>query len=350
MQDEITRAIVDALKVKLAVTAPVRSQPNSEAYDLYLQGRFFANKSDEQNLRKALALYQQVLEKDPASSRGWTGIAQAWLWLADAYVKPLEAYPLVKAAAQKAISLDDRNADAHCYLGEALRILDWDMPGEERELKRALEIDRNSAAAHMFSATVKFCRGDWKGAVTESEQAVKLDPLSPVTTSAAVLPYLRAGRTDDAIAAARRVSELDPSYLYRDPILGMVYFETGRYEEAAALFEKAQEVTHSPSAALATGYAHMGRTDDARRILSQVLDYARNHYLAAGAIASAYTTLGDKDEAFRWLERGYAEHDGLQFIAFDPIFRPLHSDPRFADLLKRIGFDPAEVLAKDKAP
>src|SRR5207253_387756 len=151
-------------------------------------------------------------------------------------------------------------------------------------------------------------------------------------------------------AAARRVSELDPSYLYRDPVLGLVYFETGRYEEAAALSEKAQEVTHSPSAALASIYARMGRTQEARRILNQVVDYTRSHYVAASGIAAAYTTLGDKEQAFRWLERGYAEHDGLQFIAFDPIFRPLHPDPRFADLLKRIGFDPVEVLARDKAP
>src|SRR5205085_7188110 len=199
MQDEITRAIVDALKIKLAVVPTARAQENSEAHDLYLQGLFFANKSDEQNLRKALALYQQVVEKDPTSSRGWTGIAQVWLWLADANVKPLEAYPLVKATAQKAISLDEKNPDAHCYLGEALRILDWDMPGEERELKRAREIDHNSAPAHMFSSALKVCRGDWAGAVTEMEQAVKLDPLSPVTTSAAVLPYLRAGRTEDAM-------------------------------------------------------------------------------------------------------------------------------------------------------
>src|SRR5213594_4284536 len=160
VQDEITRSIVDALKVKLAVAPSARAPKNTEAYDLYLQGLYFSNKSDEENLRKSLSLFQQALDKDPNFARAWTGIAKAWEWLADAYVRPLEAYPKVKEAASKALALDDRDAEAHCYLGEAKRILDYDFAGEEAELKRALEIDPNSATAHYFMSVLKCAQGD----------------------------------------------------------------------------------------------------------------------------------------------------------------------------------------------
>src|SRR5207253_6304934 len=131
LQDEITRAIVDALKVKLTVSLPAREQRNTEAYDLYLQGLFISNKSSEDDLRRALNFFQSTLEKDPTFSRAWTGIAKVWYFLADVYVKPLEAYPASKEAALKAIALDENDAEAHCYLSEAKRVLDWDLEGED---------------------------------------------------------------------------------------------------------------------------------------------------------------------------------------------------------------------------
>src|SRR5438128_4932372 len=148
VQDEITRSIVDALKVKLAVAPSARAPKNTEAYDLYLQGLYFSNKSDEESLRKSLSLFQQALDKDPNFARAWAGIAKAWYWLADAYVRPLEAYPKVKEAASRALALDERDADAHCYLGETKRVLDRNFSREEAELKRALESAPNSATAH----------------------------------------------------------------------------------------------------------------------------------------------------------------------------------------------------------
>src|SRR6185295_14669443 len=140
VQDEITRSIVEALKVKLAVSLPAHEQRSTEAYDLYLQGLYFSNKGSEEDLRKALGLFQRALDKDPKFSRAWTGIAKVWFFLADVYVKPLEAYPASKAAALKAIALDEKDAEAHCYLGEAKRVLDWDLAGEDAELKRALQL------------------------------------------------------------------------------------------------------------------------------------------------------------------------------------------------------------------
>src|SRR5207248_1732449 len=133
LQDEITRAVVDALKLKLAISLPVREQRNTEAYDLYLQGLYLSNKGSEKDLREGLTFFQRALEKDPKLSRAWTGIAKIWFYLADVYVKPLEAYPASRAAALKAIELDEKDAEAHCYLGEAIRILDSTLAAAYRE-------------------------------------------------------------------------------------------------------------------------------------------------------------------------------------------------------------------------
>src|SRR5205814_7643012 len=127
VQDEITRSIVEALKVKLAVSLPVHEQRNTEAYELYLQGLFFSNKGSEEDLRRALTFFQHAAEKDPTFARAWTGIAKVWYFLADVYAKPLEAYPASKEAALKAIALNEKDAEAHCYLAEAKRVLHWDL-------------------------------------------------------------------------------------------------------------------------------------------------------------------------------------------------------------------------------
>src|SRR6266853_880797 len=162
LQDEITRAIVDALKIKLAGALPAQPQSNTEVYDLYLQGLYFSNKGSEEDLRRALSFFQRAVEKDPTFARAWTGIAKVWYFLADVYVKPLEAYPASKEAALKAIALDENDAEAHCYLSEAKRVLDWDLAGADAELERALQLDPNSAPAHFFSVLLPLFRGELK--------------------------------------------------------------------------------------------------------------------------------------------------------------------------------------------
>ena len=347
VQDEITRAIVDALKVKLAVAPPVRARQNTEAYDLYLQGLYLSNKSDEENLRKSLIFFQRALDKDPNFARAWIGIAKAWIWLADAYVRPLEAYAKVKEAASKALALDERNADAHCYLGETKRILDRNFSGEEEELKRALEIDPNSADAHMFMSFLKSAEGELDEAVQEIEEAERLDPLSPPLCYVAVFWYRSADRIEDAIKAGQRSVQLDPSYVYFDPPLADALSAKGDFNQAVALYEKAQAATHIPSVGLGITYAKMGRREDARRVLDQLIQKSGQQYVTADSIAAVCVALGEKDEAFRWLDRAFEEHSGgFYSFMFRPEFRPLRPDPRFADLLRRIGLDPAQVLSR----
>jgi serine/threonine protein kinase len=337
LQDEITRAIVEALKIKLAISLPSREQPNTEAYDLYLQGLYFSNKGTEEDLRRALSFFQRCLEKDPTFSRAWTGIAKVWYFLADVYVKPLEAYPLSREAAMKAIELDERDAEAHCYLSEAKRVLDWDLVGADAELKRALELDPNSAPAHFFSALLPLFRGELKEGLRLVLEAEKLDPVSPITSYVATAAYLANDQIDEAITEGQRTLQLDPNYFYLDSDLAAAYREKGNFAEAIALYTKAQEATHLPSSGLAITYARMDQQSEARNILAQLVQAREKRYVSAPLIAAISTALGDKEEAFRWLERAYEEHSGvLQWIAFLPEFRALHSDARFPHLLRRI--------------
>jgi TolB-like protein/Flp pilus assembly protein TadD len=341
LQDEITKAVTSALKLKLIDARPARTE-NTEAYELYLQGVFFSNKSTEEGLRKSLEFFHRSLEKDPNSARTYAGIAKAWNWLGDAYVEPLEAFPQMKAAALKAVELDEHVAEGHIWLGNAKRILDWDVPGCWAEIDRALELDPNSSSAHSIRTLGQLCAGNKKAALADIEASVRLDPLSPIVSNFAAVAYLCAGEVDEAIAEAKRLMQLDPNYIYESPVLGDAYFEKGLYPEAIAIFERAQQITGAPQPGLATTYARIGRQAEARQILEALKKLATTKHIPAEEIAAIYVALGERDEAFNWLERGYAEHGGaFHAVAIRPDFRELHSDPRFHDIIRRIGLDPS---------
>ena len=347
MQDEITRAIVEALRIKLAVAAPARAQQDAEAYDLYLHGLSLSNKSSEAELRQSLEYFQRALAKDPKLGRAWTGIAKDWLWLADAYVRPLDAYPLVHAAAANALALDERDAEAHAYLGEPKRILNYDLKGEEAELKRALEIDPNSATSHLFMALLQSAMGNSNEGLAEMHKAVQLDPLSPIVGNWEVAAYVTNGRLDDAFAATKRTLEIDPNYVYFEPDLALVYREQGKLQEALDIYLRVAHTKRQATAGLAITYARLGKKEEAQKVLDQLIRIANTSYFPGDQIAAVYVALDNNDEALRWLNRAADEHSGpIHRIGFDPEFRPLHSDPRFADLLRRIGLDPSKFQAR----
>ncbi len=348
VQDEITRSIVDALKIKFAVTLPPRTGQNTEAYDLYLQGLYLSNKSDEENLRKSLNLFQRALDKDPTLSRAWVGIAKVWFWLADAYLKPLQAYQAVESAATKALELNENDAEAHAYLGEAKRVLHWDWKTGERELQRAVEIDPNSAMAHLLFAHHRLCSGDLAGGQIELDEAKRLDPLSPLISDHQAVLFLYSDRLDGAVAAAKRTLTLDPNYNYLEPTLARVYREQGKLEDALALYLKAQQGTHEPNAGLAIAYARLGRITEAQRMLQQLIDKANRGYVAGEQIACVFVALDNHDEAFRWLNRAVDEHSG-NIITIHRELRPLYSDSRFPLLLRRMGIDPTKVVGRQTA-
>jgi tetratricopeptide (TPR) repeat protein len=254
-------------------------------------------------------------------------------------------------AASKALALDEHDAEAHCYLGEAKRVLHWDLEGEDAELRRALEIDPNCGSAYFFLALLRSAQGRINEALVATEQARKLDPLSPIVSSFASVIYFGANQLENAIAEGQRTAQLDPNYVYFESGAAAAYREKGEFGKAIAIYKKAEEISGIPNPGLAVTYARMGKEADARAILAQLIDLSRTRYYAADSIAEVYTALRDKDEAFQWLDRAVAEHSApLEGVAFRPGFRLLHSDPRFADLLRRIGIDPSKALNRQDNP
>ena len=344
LQDEITRSIVDTLKLKLAIS-PLRPSRSTDAYEDYLQGLFYSDKSTEEALRRSLEFFERALEKDPQFSRSWTGIAKSWLWLADAYAPPLEAYAKVRDAAVRALQLNEEEAEAHVYLAEAKRILDWDLDGAEVEFKRAAEIEPNSTPSNYFIAALYAARGDRDKALVYLRRTAKIDPASLWVSNFACEIYRYFGLADEAIAAGERASQLDPTFVYGEPLLAALYREMGRFDDAIALYKKAQRISGRLAFGLAITYARLNRRKEAQETLEAAVA-SRGSYTPGDAIAHVHVVLQAHDDAIRELERAYEEHSSsLHFIGIAPEFAPLREDKRFVSIVRKIGLEPRKVFA-----
>ena len=345
LQDEITCAIVDALKLKLELAPATARAPSMEAYDLYLRGLFLSDKSNEEALRRSLEFFERALDKDPRFARAWTSIAKSWLWLADAYVEPLEAYSKVREAAVNAINIDDSEAEAHVYLAETKRILDWDLRGAEAEYVRAFEIDSNSTTSNYFIAAFYAAIGEREKALTYLRRTAKIDPTSLWVSNFACEIYRYFGLTDEAMAAGERSLQLDPTFAYSEPLMAALYREMGRFDDAIGLYKKSQDLSGRVPFGLAITYAKMNRREEAREILKAACA-SRGSYTPGDAIAHVHVVLEEYEDAMRELARAYDEHSSsLHFIGIAPEFAPLRSDKRFVSIVKEIGLDPQKVFA-----
>jgi len=347
LQDEITRSIVDTLKLKLAIS-PSPPSRSTDAYEDYLQGLFYSDKSTEEALRRSLEFFERALGKDPRFSRAWTGIAKSWLWLADAYAPPLEAYPKVRDAAARALQLNDEEAEAHVYLAEAKRILDWDLDGAEAEFNRAVEIDPNSTPSNYFIAALHAARGNRDQALTYLQRTSTIDPASLWVSNFACELYRYFGLNDEAIAAGERALQLDPTFMaYGEPALAALYREMGQLDKAIALYEKARSLVGWPGFGLAITFARMNRPEEARETLAAAV--AKRRYTPGDAIAHVHVALHAHDDAIRELERACDERSSaLHMVGIAPEFAPLRSDKRFLSILQKIGLDPEKVLASPR--
>jgi TolB-like protein len=344
LQDEITRSIVDTLKLKLAISPPPASR-STDAYDAYLEGLFYSDRGTEPELRKSLEFFQQALEKDPKFSRAWTGTAKAWLWLADAFVPPLEGYAKVRDAAVCALQLNDQEAEAHVYLAESKRILDWDLDGAEAEFNRAVEIEPNSTPSNYFIAAFHAARGDRDKALTYLQRTSKIDPASLWVNNFACELYRYFGLYDEAMVAGERALQLDPTFAhYGEPALAALYREMGRFDDAIALYKKTQDFTGRPGFGLAITYARMKQRNEALQTLEAAI--AGWGYRPGDAIAHVHVALGAHDDAIRELERACEQRSSsLHGVGIAPEFVPLRSDKRFLSILRKIGLEPEKVFA-----
>jgi eukaryotic-like serine/threonine-protein kinase len=316
---------------------------NPEAYQDYLQGRFWWNKETEDSLDRAISYFQRAIAKDPNYALAYSGLADSYYVLVGLdFVAPNEAYPKAEAAALKAVEIDESLAEAHASLGFIKADYDWDRSGAEREFQRAIELNPSSPLAHRGYSFALAMMGRFDEGIAEGKRTLELDPLSiPVNRQLGYIFYF-ARQYDQSIEQLRRTLELDPNFIPALTALGSAYLQKSMYQEGIAEFEKALVISPGNTQALwRLGYAYAvtGRRAEAQKVL---VDLSKKKYVPAFTTAIIYTGLGQKDQAFQWLEKSYEEHDAGPFsmVKVYPIFDPLRSDPRFADLLRRMNLQP----------
>jgi serine/threonine protein kinase/tetratricopeptide (TPR) repeat protein len=350
VQQEIANAISGNLRVQLTSEEKRRfSKPdaaNAGAYQLYLKGRYHANQGTADGYRKGIEYFQQAIDTDPGYALAYAGLADSYGGLGggNAYAPPRETLPKAKAAATKALELDETLGEAHAALGYAGFFSDWNWASAEREFRRAIELNPNSAISQSRYSEILGTRERFDESVAEGERAQKLDPLSAHVLSQLGYAYLGARRYDEAIAQFQSALELNPDAGAIRAQLAWVYGAKRMYPQAIAEYEKiadpekaVTEENQTVTSGLGWLYAVSGRRADALKLVKEFKDLTSHAYVDPYNIAVIYAGLGDTDEVFRWLERGYEQHSsGMPYLTTDPFWYGIRSDPRYADLLRRM--------------
>jgi TolB-like protein/Tfp pilus assembly protein PilF len=350
IQQEIATAISGNLRVRLTSEEKTRlaksSATNPEAYQLYLKGRYHANQTTAAELKKGIEYFQHAIEKDPGYALAYAGLADSYSALGGGwmYLPPTDTFPKAKAAAMKALELDDTLAEAHAALAYAVFFADWDWPSTEREFKRAIELNPNSALSHGRYAECLKTRLRFNESMAEAQRAQELDPLSPEIVAQVGNVYLMARRYDESIAQFQKALDLNPNLPVVRSMLAMAYAMKHMYPQAFTEYDKIPDPDKSVSTEnqivaglLGWIYALSGRRADALRIAHQLQDLSSHAYVDFYWSGVIYAGLGDKDDAFRLVEKGYEEHSAaMLYLAVDPFWDGVGSDPRYADLLRRI--------------
>ncbi len=337
---EIPLGLVDA-KPTAAAHRPALHPQQYEAYDLYLKGRYFWNKRTPRGLQQAIECFQQAVAKDPNYARAYSGLADSYALLGGyTLASQRESMPKARAAALKALELDEGLAEAHTSLALITENYDWDWKTTEKEFRRAIELNPNYATAHHWYAEFLAWQGRFDEALAESERARQLDPLSLIIASdnAAILYYSR--QYDLAIAECRAVLEMEPNFP-RAHLVIPAYVEKAQFAEALADVDKWDDAGPWMWAWRAYVYGREGKRPQARHALEQLLKLNRREKIGPDPILWAYVGMGDRDAAFVWFEKAYANHSNtLTGLKVDPAFDPLRGDPRFQDLMRRVGLAP----------
>lgn len=345
LQSEIARDVSNKLKTKLsgADVANVEKTytANAEAYQHYLKGRFHWNKRTGESLKQSVDFYNQAIEKDPNYALAYSGLAESYELFANYSVAlPQECMPKAKAAAVRAIEIDDSLAEAHSALGVYLSVFSWNQPAAEREFRRAIELNPNYPTAHQQLAN--YCltaMGRFDEAIAEGRRAEELDPLSPIISADVGTNLTRSRRFDEAIAQLNRTVTLDPTFYAARFALGTAYHANGQYGEAIAEFRKALALNDDPwvKALLARSLAKSGQRGEASKMLVELESESARRYVPSAGLAVGFAALGEKDKAFVWLEKDVTERTPRPpLFSVNPVFDDLRDDPRFQGLLHRI--------------
>jgi len=347
LQNQVARAIADQIRINLnpqeqAALKTVKVV-NPQAYESYLKGRYFWNKRTADGLKVALAYFTEAIEEDPKYAQPYSGLADTYALLGDwqyAVMTPKEAFPKAKAAAIKALELDSALGEAHNSLAFCLDAFDWDLDSAGKEFRRAIELNPGYATAHHWYAWHLSLLGRYDEAIVEMRKAENLDPLSLIINADLAELLVIAHSYDESIRQSRKTIEMDPNFALAHNQLAQAYLQKHMNDEAVAELQKAVQLSvGSPTciASLARAYAASGKTEEAVKLLSELKKHSIPSYSDAPEIAVIYASLGDTDQAMNWLEKAFEERFNPS-VLLRPGFDPLRSDPRFEDLVRRIGF------------
>jgi len=344
LQSEIARDVSGKLKSQLSSAEVAKVEKNytsnTEAYQLYLKGKFYWNKRTGESLKQAVDFYQQAIEKDPSFALAYSGLAETYVLFSSYDVASgADSMPQAKAAALRALAIDESLAEAHTALGFYLSNYEWDRVGSEKEYRRAIELKPNYATAHhWFGADLANVKR-FDDSLTELQHAEELDPLSPIIGTNFGDTLLLARRFDEAIAQYKRTLTSNPNFVYAHLALGRAYGSKGMYPEAIAETRRAIELDFGSSAKgyLGLWLAKSGKRDEALKLLDELKQEATKNYIQGDTIALIYIGLGDKAEALNWLEKHMLSHaETASSYAVSPQLDELRSEPRFKDMLKRM--------------
>jgi serine/threonine-protein kinase len=348
VQEEISQQILDKLRLRLSgeqkKQLTKRYTDNSEAYHLYLKGRYYWNKRTAEGLKKGIEYFQEAIQKDPGYALAYSGLADSYDVLPFySVMPPREAYPKAKTAASKALEIDETLAEAHTSLAYALWNYDWDWAGAERENKRSIELNPNYATGHHWYGLFLIILGRHEEAVRELTRALEIDSLSLIINTKLGVTYYYGRKYEPAIAQLRKTIELDPRFPLAHLYLGLCYEQLGKFQDAIAEFQKGLQLGENPwfSASLIHAYGRSGRWPEAQKELEKLQEASKTKFVSPYFLATAYAGLDNKEKAFQWLETAYRDRvDWMTYLKVDPEFDSLRSDPRFTDLLRRIGLPP----------
>jgi TolB-like protein/Flp pilus assembly protein TadD len=346
LQSRVASAIADQIRINLTPReqAALRNVKvvNPEAYESYLKGRYFWNKRTADGLKAALAYFKQATEEDPKYAKAYSGLADAYALLGDwqyAVMTPKEAFPKAKAAAIKALELDNTLGEAHNSLAFVLDGFDWDLDAGGKEFQRAIELNPGYATAHHWYAWHLTLLGRFDEAITEMRKAESLDPLSLIINADLAELLGLAHSYDNSIRQSLKTIEMDPNFALAHNQLAQAYLQKHMYAEAVAELQKAVQLSgDSPTciANLARAYVASGKRSEAVKLLDVLKKRSSTGFSNASEIAMIYASLGDTDQAMNWLDKGF-EARFNPGVLLRPGFDPLRSDPRFQQLVHRIG-------------
>jgi TolB-like protein/Flp pilus assembly protein TadD/predicted Ser/Thr protein kinase len=345
IEEQIANDISDKLRLRLSGEEKKRlakgSTSSSEAYQLYLNGRFHWNKRTEEELNKAIEYFRQSIERDPNYALAYVGLADTYLVLPEyGRMAPSVAAPRTKAALTRALEIDADLAEAHASLALMKQDFEWDWAGAEKEYRRASELNSNYPTTHHWYANFLLDLKRNDEAITESRLAQKLDPLSPIINNVLALMLLTAGKYDSAIEQWKRTLELDPTFPEAHFNLSRAYWGKGFYREAITEAQKAASYSgRTPRyiAGVGCALAVAGKRAEAHNIIDELTRSSKSGYVSPFYFAGIYSTLGEQDRAFEWLEKAYqVRDDQLPDVKVEPVFDSVRSDPRYADLLRRM--------------